>query len=776
MSPKGIVMNYRVFCFIELICLIHLTVNEAIIYAAEMRNSTLNVGDVIPEIEADSIEGLPVSFLPPQGKILLILLWNKESLQTENAMKEKITLFKRFHNHGLNALGILSGVSENEIDELAEKWQTPWVQVLDEAGEEDKLSQQLGVSTFPYNLLIDENGKILALNLQGEAAHEIVANCLGVSLNDAPTPKPPEEKREPFRPMNGYDPGAGASKSTLTDINALLGEPQERTQVEACKQNLRKISHALTDYRRDHDGELPNWLSDLYPDYLQDETILLCPHDPNPTTKYVELKDPKMKCSFLYQFAPVNVGARNYREWKTYQLNDYGDRTPVARYLGFSQPLSLSYGGEIYFSKLTWEDPFNAGINLESDDAKVRTVLRTLASALSKYKKDKGGIPNELIELQPDYIKDLSLFINPVTSEPLKYLFSAADPDARQQKFEQVKKYGEYTPVIRVSGVLKNNRELNLAYNGEIYQSDEEWENLFHDSIDTALTDAGKKAISATGARSFYGIGATLLWDEENHAGFQVTGFTSDSPAEKAGLQAGDLIYAVSGESFGSQASETENFTHALSLLRSDQVSAVTLTVARPREQKPLTFAFPRTLISWTDNYFRGRFPVFHSDQMLPMRGQWTISTGFLQQNDPELRLAISIFEPFIKKGEISFKTRVLEGEEGVRILFGYSSPNHFYSLNLGGWNNSRVEIEKWMGVFHDSPQILVHAGPEFSLEHNRWHEVRLILNETENKVACFVNDQEITSYEAPEAIKGRFGLCTWKTKAEFQGIELSGE
>ncbi len=736
-------------------------------------NTSLSIGDVIPDIEADSLEGLPVSFRPPAGKVLLIVFWDKASFQSEERIKETITIFKRFHDHGLNAVCIVAGVSENEADEIANKWQIPWLQILDNDTGNGKPSTQLGVTAFPANILIDENGKVLAINLQGEDAHNQLTDILGVSPEEVPTPKPPQEKQEPFQPMRGYDPSTSTTSASMKDTEALLGEPQERQKVEACKENLRKISHALTDYRRDHDGELPNWLSDLYPEYLQDESILLCPNDPNPHSNYKELADPKMKSSFVYQFVPAKVGAREYREWKTIQLMDYGDSVPVVRYYGFEQVLNLTYGGEIYFSGNSWANPPEAGNNLESDDAKVRKDLRALASALAKYKEEKDEIPNKLTDLIPDYIEDESLLNNPVTGEPFEYLFSTANPERRQEKFDQIEKFGNYVPLLRVKNVLKNGNVINLGYNCEMYQSGEEWEDLFRSTIDTALTEEGQKAVSATGARSFYGIGVKMRWDEANDQGFYITGFTPNSPAENAGLQVGDFIYAVSHTPFNQDGTDLENLRNALERLRSDTISHVTVTVARPKERKPFEFSFERTLISWSDDYMRGKERIYHFDQILPLRGKWDIEYGAFRQDNTDFRLAMTIFEPFVRQGEITLETKVTDGQEGVRLIFGYSSPNEYYSWNIGGWNNSRLEIQKWMGVYHDSAHILVQAVPDFTLEHNQWHEVKLVIEG--QQITGFVNENEVMRYQAPDEIRGRFGLCTWKTAAEFQGIEIIG-
>src|SRR5438067_25181 len=48
------------------------------------------------------------------------------------------------------------------------------------------------------------------------------------------------------------------------------------TEKEICTNNLKLIYGGIEAYRKDH-KDLPNWLSDLVPDYLPDANVLVCP-------------------------------------------------------------------------------------------------------------------------------------------------------------------------------------------------------------------------------------------------------------------------------------------------------------------------------------------------------------------------------------------------------------------------------------------------------------------------------------------------------------------
>jgi len=48
-----------------------------------------------------------------------------------------------------------------------------------------------------------------------------------------------------------------------------------------CKSNLRQFGVALTIYRGEHDNKTPDWLSNLYPDYVDDRSMYICRSDKN---------------------------------------------------------------------------------------------------------------------------------------------------------------------------------------------------------------------------------------------------------------------------------------------------------------------------------------------------------------------------------------------------------------------------------------------------------------------------------------------------------------
>ncbi|HZR19721.1 MAG TPA: hypothetical protein VFE51_20720 [Verrucomicrobiae bacterium] len=155
-------------------------------------------------------------------------------------------------------------------------------------------------------------------------------------------------------------PGSGA----IAAQNQAPGSPaaEAAEDKEACIRNLKVIYDAIQAYQFDH-KDLPNWLSDLVPDYLSDANVLICPVCRRTgRTEQPPLADPKLACSYVFEFCPVPAGAarsgeapHTRREWKRRQMGLLGSVVPMVRCRFHDPVLNLAFNGSIYESPMQWE-------------------------------------------------------------------------------------------------------------------------------------------------------------------------------------------------------------------------------------------------------------------------------------------------------------------------------------------------------------------------------------------------------------------------------------
>lgn len=61
-----------------------------------------------------------------------------------------------------------------------------------------------------------------------------------------------------------------------------ISRARERARQSACENNMRQLSLAILAYRDDHEDTVPDWLSSLYPKYIDSAKTLICPSDRTP--------------------------------------------------------------------------------------------------------------------------------------------------------------------------------------------------------------------------------------------------------------------------------------------------------------------------------------------------------------------------------------------------------------------------------------------------------------------------------------------------------------
>ena len=155
----------------------------------------------------------------------------------------------------------------------------------------------------------------------------------------------------------------------LTQLIVTADVKEREQQIEDCMENLNVIGAAIETYKLDHQGEAPDWLSDLYPEYLQDTQLLLCSADKTAGSPAIatDMRDPKIPCSYHYVFNPMkSLGTifdanppkdPAYKEAMKMSLRYFGDLTPVirCRHHG-ARVLNLGHDGNVYISPGSWDD------------------------------------------------------------------------------------------------------------------------------------------------------------------------------------------------------------------------------------------------------------------------------------------------------------------------------------------------------------------------------------------------------------------------------------
>jgi hypothetical protein len=214
-------------------------------------------------------------------------------------------------------------------------------------------------------------------------------------------------------------PSASAQAEATADEVKLAADEKE-----GCIRNLKVIYEAIQNYRADH-KDIPNWLSDLVPQYITDANSLTCPVCKRTgESESGALADPKIPCSYLYEFCPLQLGkivapenpTKTEREWKQRQMGLVGSVVPIVRCRHHGVFLNLAFDGRIYESPPSWEVLLTNLLDVAELQPARLFAADANASAAGKPASPASPYPPRDLQARPGLI-DLTAYYNAALTE-----------------------------------------------------------------------------------------------------------------------------------------------------------------------------------------------------------------------------------------------------------------------------------------------------------------------------------------------------------------------
>jgi peroxiredoxin len=144
------------------------------------------VGKPAPGFDAQDLNGKSIRLESLRGKYVLVDFWATWCAPCITELPRLQEAFRKYHGAGFEILGVSLDETRTPVVDFVNVRKLPWLQLHNGTAGAD-LVEAFGVSSIPATYLVDPDGKIIRLDLRGQALETTLAKLIKPATDQTAT-------------------------------------------------------------------------------------------------------------------------------------------------------------------------------------------------------------------------------------------------------------------------------------------------------------------------------------------------------------------------------------------------------------------------------------------------------------------------------------------------------------------------------------------------------------------------------------------------------------
>lgn len=156
----------------------HFSYTIFLLLSFSITKAQFQYGQQAPDITLPAADGTMISLSSLKGKIVLLDFWASWCGPCRTSNKGLTKLYPKFKEKGFEIFAVSLDDNKNSWKKAMKQDKISWLQVNDPGGWRSPTAQQWGINAIPTSYLIDQEGKIIAMDLEGKYLEKALKNML----------------------------------------------------------------------------------------------------------------------------------------------------------------------------------------------------------------------------------------------------------------------------------------------------------------------------------------------------------------------------------------------------------------------------------------------------------------------------------------------------------------------------------------------------------------------------------------------------------------------